>query len=568
MIHLVVLASLCGLAVMPFFSWGNPSGHDFEFHMYSWMEVLAQWQQGIVYPRWAALAHWGYGEARFLFYPPSSWMVGAALGAILPWKIVPGTYCWIVLTGAGASMYALARQWLRRSDALFAAAFYAVNPYHLLIVYWRSAYAELLGAILMPLSLLCLLKLKQDGSRPILWLSLTLAGAWLANVPAAVMIHYSVAGLAGVMAVQERSARLLFRTALAVLMGAGLASFFLVPAIYEQSWVNIAELLSPGVMPQDNFLFTMTANADHNRFNLLVSLVASSEIAALVLVAWLARRSENKNNGEDRGNRLRIEGNRFNEDRLDRLPWTLLACWGAATAFVMFPISNVLWEHLPKFRFVQLPFRWLLCLNASMAVLLAVATRQSWPRSAVKAWSARAVACAFLLTVLLMAGHRVQPPWWDQSGDIQEMTDAISDQTGYEGTDEYVPVAADPYEVNKDLRQVSDENGSPINVRKMEWGANEKRFDMHADLPENLTMRLFNYPAWKVTVNGKPTQTQTSEVTGLMIIPVKAGENEVRVSFTRTGDCLAGEIISVMSLCVFWVVWIKTRSHRAGRRAV
>ena len=567
MIPLIVLASICGLAIAPFFPWGNASGHDFEFHMYSWMEVLTQWQQGIIYPRWAALAHWGYGEARFLFYPPGSWMLGAALGSLLPWKIVPGTYCWIVLTGAGASMYALARQWLRRSDALFAAAFYAVNPYHLMIVYWRSAYAELLGAILVPLSLLCLLKLKQDGARPILWLSLTLAGAWLANVPAAVMIHYSVAGLAAVMAIQERSARLLFRTALAVLTGASLASFFLVPAVYEQSWVNIAELLSPGVMPQDNFLFTMTANADHNRFNLLVSLVALSGIAVLVFAAWFARGNKNKEKDADRVTDLRATKDRLNRNQVDRLPWTLLASWGTATAFVMLPFSNLLWEHLPKFRFVQLPFRWLLCLNAALAVLLAVATRQSSSRSAVSTWTLRAVLCAFLLAVLLIAGHRIQPPWWDQSADIQEMVDAVADGTGYEGTDEYVPVAADPYELNKDLRRVSHENGSPINVRKMEWGATEKRFDAHADLAENLTVRLFNYPAWKVTVNGKPTQTRTLEVTGLMIIPVKAGENTVRINFARTPDCLAGEIVSGISLGVFAGVWIKTRSPRARKEA-
>ena len=171
--------------------------------MFSWMEVLGQWKDGIAYPRWAALAHWGYGEARFLFYPPASWTLGAALGAALPWKMVPGAYCWIVLALAGAAMYRLAREWFPAPDALFAAVFYALNPYHLLIVYWRSAYAELLAAALLPLLLLCLLRLKEPGFRPTLWLSLTLAAAWLTNAPAAVMIHYSAAGLALLFAARE-----------------------------------------------------------------------------------------------------------------------------------------------------------------------------------------------------------------------------------------------------------------------------------------------------------------------------------------------------------------------------
>jgi hypothetical protein len=542
-VRFLILAGICWLAITPFFYWGSPSGHDFEFHLNSWMDVFAQWQQGVLYPRWAALAHWGYGEARFLFYPPASWTLGAALGAVLPWKIVPGAYCWIVLSAAGASMYALAREWLDPSDALFAAAFYAVNPYHLLIVYWRSAYAEMLAAILVPLSLLWLVRLRQGGIRPILWLSLTLAGAWLANAPAAVMIHYSVAGIVALMAIEEKSARPLLKTALAILVGAGLAGFYLVPAIYEQPWVNIAALMSPGVRPQDNFIFTTLADVDHNHFNLLVSLVASAEIALLAAAVWFARK--------------------VRDTESNRSAWTLLASWGAATAFVMLPFSRLLWEHLPKFRFVQLPFRWLLCLGVPLAVLLTMATDRSRAKSAPRSWTARAIVCALLLAVLLVAGNRIQPPWWDQSADIQEMADAVSDGTGYEGTDEYVPGGADPYELKKDLPQVSDEKGSPANVRVLEWNAAQKHFDVRADSPEDLTLRLFNYPAWKVTVNGFPTQTRTSEVTRLMIIPVATGENDVRVSFTRTPDRLAGEIVSLISLGVFAAFWIRSRSPSA-----
>src|SRR3989442_11056821 len=130
---------------MPFFLLGILAGHDFEFHITSWMEVLSQWKQGILYPRWAALAHYGYGEARFLFYPPASWMLGAALGTLLPWKAVPGAYVWLALTLSGCSMFLLARQWLDRRDAIFAAVLYAANPYYIVLFYLRSAVAALLA---------------------------------------------------------------------------------------------------------------------------------------------------------------------------------------------------------------------------------------------------------------------------------------------------------------------------------------------------------------------------------------------------------------------------------------
>jgi uncharacterized membrane protein len=545
----LALAGACLLAITPFFWWGSPSGHDFEFHMFSWMEVFSQWKDGIAYPRWAALAHWGYGEARYLFYPPASWTLGAALGAALPWKVVPGAYCWIVLTLAGAAMYRLAREWFPAPDALFAAVFYALNPYHLLIVYWRSAYAELLAAALLPLLLLCLLRFSEHGFRPTLWLSLTLAAAWLTNAPAAVMIHYSTAGLALVLAAREAArkrswstriwrppVRILVRTALAMLLGAGLASFYLLPAIYEQGWINLSEVLSPGVRPQDNFLFTTIADPDHNRFNLLVSTIAVTEIGVLAFAILVSRRWRAKRT----------------ERAADQSPWMLLSAWGAVSAVLLLSVSYLLWQHLPKLRFVQLPFRWLLCMNAALAILLTMAARR-W------IWTSRLLASAVLLAAVILAGYRIQPPWWDTAGDIREMSDAIADGTGYEGTDEYVPAGADPYELNKSLPRVSDDTGAPVKNVMLAWGPTEKHFVVHAAAAQNLTVRLFSYPAWDVVVNGKTTATQRTDVTGLIVISVAAGDNDVYIHFRRTIDRLVGNVVSLISFGLLIVGWIKTQ---------
>jgi len=122
----LVAIGLAAFAVeIPFFFLGTPSGHDVEFHLYSWLEVLGQWHQGIIFPRWAAMANTGCGEPRFLFYPPASWTLGALISAIVPWTFAASVYIWVVLVAAGASMFVLARRWLARRDAIFAAVLVA-----------------------------------------------------------------------------------------------------------------------------------------------------------------------------------------------------------------------------------------------------------------------------------------------------------------------------------------------------------------------------------------------------------------------------------------------------------
>ena len=530
---LLVVMATAFLVIAPFFFLGNPSGHDFEFHVNSWMEVLGQWRQGIIYPRWAALAQYGYGEARFIFYPPASWILGAALGALLPWKAVPGVYVWLALTLSGCSMFLLARRWLDRRDAVFTAALYAANPYYIVIVYWRSAFAELLAGALLPLLLLYVLRAEEDEQQTVIPLALIVAAAWLTNIPAAIMVTYSLGLLIVILAILKRSPRVLLRGVHAVLLGAALAAFFLVPAAYEKKWVNIAEVLSPGVRPQDNSLFQNTDNADHNRFNLMVSLVASAEMIVLAIAAFFSRPWR----------------------RLERTAWWTLIGWASFSMLVSFSFTVWLWEHLPELRYVQLPWRWLLCLNVAFSLLMTMASRR---------WIVRILVCLVMFAVLAVGWRRVQPPWWEKAADVDEMLANQQSGAGYEGTDEYVPVGADPYEIKKDAPRVTLEEGPDQvpRIRIQEWNTESKLFTAYVSQPGQLVLRLLNYPAWLVDVNGQVVTTATRDVTGQMLIPVQAGENQVRIKFARTQDRTTGGMISIVTVLFMGgfvaLGWLKT----------
>jgi hypothetical protein len=502
---------------IPFFFFGTPSGHDVEFHLYSWLEVLSQWKQDIVFPRWAALAHFAHGEPRFIFYPPVSWTLGAALSAIFPWILVPDIYIWLVLVAAGVSMFLLARQWFDRRDATFAAVLYAVNPYHLVIVYWRSAFAELLASSLLPLLLLLLLRAEEKGRRVTVLLALLLAGAWLINAPAAVMIHYSLALLVVVIAWQRRSPRVLLVGTTAVVLGAALAAFYLLPAVYEQKWVNIAEAVSAGSRPLDNFLFIHTTDADHDAFNHLISWVALAEIVLTFAAAWAARSWGGRNRGA----------------------WYALVAWATVCSVLMLPVTGPLWNVLPKLRFMQFPWRFLLCLGVPFTLLITVGIRR---------WTWRAAVYLATLCVLAFVWHYCQQPWWESFDDLREVQDNVATGAGYEGTDEYTPVGVDPSLIDKDARRVTVDGPAHAAIRVSQWDAERKTFTAEMSAPDHLALRLFNYPAWRVEVNGQEVQPGKRAGAGQMLVPVGAGTNRVQITFIRTWDRRVGGWISLLAI--------------------
>ena len=551
----LALVALCATAVTaPMWFLGNASGHDFQFHLASWLDVAGQWREGILYPRWAEWANYGFGEPRFIFYPPLSWTLAALLSFALPWKMVPGAVDWIALVVGGLGAWRLAREWLTPRQALAAAALYAVNPYHLIVVYYRADFAELLASALFPFLVWRALKLIRNGWRAAPPLACVFALVWLANAPAAVIATYSLALIIFVGSLYRRNATPLLSGAGAMLCGFGLATFYILPAAFEQRWVQISEALVTLLEPWDNFLYTHAPNPEFLFFNWKVSTVAMGVLlAAGIAAVFVARRRAT----------------------LGAAWWVLLAI-AALSVCLMFPASVLLWKLLPKLAFVQFPWRWLGPFGLAFAFFVAAAPTKRLTQAV--AWSSIAV-----LTLALGAAI-VGDCWWD-SEDIPVISGGIHSGNGYEGVDEYQPIGSDRYSLPGADVPYGDPPGPPTpqlqvladsgkmvavplaQLHVTRWNAEQREFISHAEDDTTVGVRLLKYPAWIATIDGAPAETKASQEDGQLLIDVPPGEHTIALRFTRTKDRVAGDAISGTFVLIVAGWWMAMRRKDADGAA-
>ncbi|HWF38325.1 MAG TPA: 6-pyruvoyl-tetrahydropterin synthase-related protein [Candidatus Acidoferrales bacterium] len=559
-IPFLLVAVAATAAIAPFFFAGNASGHDIQFHLSSWMDVAGQWREGTFYPRWAEWANWGFGEPRFIFYPPLSWMLGAVLGLILPWKATPGAFIWLALILAGMAMWRLAREWLPEAQAAIAAVFFAVNPYNLAIVYYRSDFAELMGVALLPLLVWGALRMIRCNWRYVPHVAIVFAAIWLANAPEGVIATYSLALVLLIATARQRSAQPLLIGSAAMAAGFGLAAFYILPAAWERGWVQISGVLTTNLLPQHNFLFTHSSDAEFQLFNWKISGVAVGTMlatTAAVAVAWPRRRSFGK-------------------------IWWMLLGLGFASALMMLPVSLELWRHLPELVFLQFPWRWLAPLSVALALFAAAAI------SGLRRHGTRQIATALVLVLIGITGALIATSTWWNSEDAALIAGEIQSGHGYEGVDEYQPTGDDrtdlpnatpdaeempkvpatlPVEIfDADSGKVSPTNGD-VKIDVQKWAGERKRFEIEADAPVTLAVRLLNYPAWDVQEDGKSISPEAAPETAEMLLALAPGQHEVEIRFARTPDRIAGDAISALSvigLAGFVLIKRKRRSTKAG----
>jgi hypothetical protein len=217
----------------------------------------------------------------------------------------------------------------------------------------------------------------------------------------------------------------------------------------------------------------------------------------------------------------------------------------AISSLLMLPVSTLLWRYVPKLAYLQFPWRWLTVLAAAFAILVASATRFRTKLF----WFVVLCFCAATLAL------SVKVKW--RRDDVSIVQQRFSSGSGYFATTNFTPIGADRgwLEEHAPLLQRVDKNGAlagldDAHVQISEWSTERKIFSVQAKEEITLALKLLNYPAWQVSINGQPASAGSFKQTGQMLITVPDGEHRIEVRFRRTRDRTIGGLISVGSLAV------------------
>ncbi len=595
-----VILVAAAVVMVPQFIRGSSCGHDFNVHLVSWFDCLNAWRDGIPYPHWTPSANYGAGEPRFVFYPPLTWMVGAALGTILPWNLAPIALTFIIFAATGLATRALALEALDHVPATLAGCVSIFSGFTLFTGYERCAFPEFAGGFWLPLILLFVLRNRPDQSVILSGgrdsdrsrrtrfsrlfrrafngstgpLAIALAGAWLSNLPLGIIAGYLLTGIALLWAIVNKSWAPLLRAAVATVLGLGLAAIYWVPATLQRHWVDIRQATEdPGFNFENNWLFSRHANpllALHDVVLHQVSWIAVSMIAvSLGAVIICSFRNSLPGPGKK---------------------WIPLAAIPIVVLFLLFPISRPVWHRLPEMPFLQYPWRWLEAVEAPMAIFLVAAI---WPSSREARIARGAILAAFaalFVAATIYAGTKFFQVCYPEDT-VQSMLVDYRTGAGFEGMYEYEPPDGDISNVPTgipDACLVTDPNivlGKPdpddsdanpawtpnqgtCQATFVAVGANRTNPEHRRILatiphPGYLVLRLLRYPAWSIRLNGQLLNNLATRNDGLIVVPVSPGPIDLTVDWTTFPGDLAGRWLTVLSALL--LIALSLCEHRLAR---
>ncbi|MEM9775486.1 MAG: 6-pyruvoyl-tetrahydropterin synthase-related protein [Chloroflexota bacterium] len=544
--------------IWPFVSRDSlPVATDAELHVFRMAELERLIRGGELFPRLAPNFYFGFGYPIFNYYAPFAYYLGviiAFLPGIGPVEATKAVFVIAQLAGA-LGVFGFTKDRWGTASGIVAAALYGSAPYIQYIdPHARGVLAESLSLGILPLCFFFLGRLITCQQRRYFILS-------AASVAAFVLSHNLMAMIGSGLMLWWLAHRfyldswrpkqslgwLDFVPLSAFSLGIMASMFFWLPVVLERNLVNLDTLVG-----EEGSHFSWTSHflslqelfspslwidwrASQSAFVFNLGLVQATLLVVLTgFVLW--RLIQQRQIGDN-----------------ERFFWLAAAL---VMVFFTLPISNIFWRTIPVLPFVQFPWRFL----GPAAIAIAIGAGSLFSLFAKEWWLA--VGTVAIALTLAMPLAQV-PPWQDFGpADLGAVTfqEVKGRWLGTTSTADFLPatVLFVPPPIDE-MKEQLYANQLPDRVNRYTLpktaAATQEivrplyfRYTVETDREFPFRLFFFDFPGWKVNVNGERIDHLIGDPEGFIVVPLTAGSHVVDVWFGSTPPRLAGWILTGLAL--------------------
>ncbi|OGE03314.1 hypothetical protein A3G16_00670 [Candidatus Curtissbacteria bacterium RIFCSPLOWO2_12_FULL_41_16] len=541
----------------PFFKGGLFLGHDSQLHLIYLKHFEKTFKAGQIPVRIIDWFNPGYNQPLFNFYQPGVnylYLIPRFLG-VPPAQSVEVTVLALWLLSA-VLMFAFTRRHFGTLGGILAAYFYLIAPYHILDIFVRSALPEFTALAFAPGIFWALKSYSDTQKGPYLTLlAFFVAATTISHPPTLIMFSPFIVGYLLYLLYQQKSFSLLWPTLLSISVGFGLISFFILPAFFEQKYVQTIYMRSGYYDFHNHFvclpqLFiprwehgtSQIGCADKISFQLGIVHWLVVLMAATILIA-----------------RFNVKGKVFKKtavidiESLKPDHYLLITiCLGSIFLYLYMtlPVSLPIWENLPYIAYIQYPWRFLaptifLSSFLSGGVILIF-----------KANPYRYLAFVILILSAAVAyNNYLKPIAYAQREEINFGNEILHESiTGIKNLypePGYMPkwtqiLPAETDTPENEVRVATQE--AKVNSSKL--SAARKEYEITVEKPTVARFYTHYFPGWQVKVDDKTQNPLIDNIYGYMDIELAPGEHQVTLSFKNTPIRSLANILSLNFLLV------------------
>ncbi|MBI3449806.1 MAG: glycosyltransferase family 39 protein [Acidobacteria bacterium] len=562
--------------VVPFLQPGWFFGHN-NMHLIRLFEQDVMIRAGQFPVRWYPDVAAGYGSPHPQFYAPLFYWVaqiflfaGLSLAGALKAAVAA------VVLATSWTTYRWARAWFGEPAALVAAAALDYAPYHMLDLFVRTAFSELMVFIFLPLTFLMFHRLAERTTPGrVAAAAVALSGLCLSHTVTTMLVPPLVGGCIVLEAwARGWNRRVWLGSAAALVGGVLLAAFFLVPLVAEKGAIDTdiyaagyfdyhKHFAAPGQLIHSPWGFGLSREGDDDGVSFRLGVL---QIAGAALFLW--RRPWRS------------------ASRAARAAMILAGGIAAAGIVMALPISSPVWALVGPLRYAQFPWRFLMLSAMGLAFLGGAAVDGAAPPedspgpgaarrrpasaagTGIPLWGAGVLATVILVSSFGMFGfrERIALDRIGFGGDHTDMrergaADATASPTVF--TREFVraetlhwfdhlPPGGYPYPPREDLRRPRAEiDRGKARIEMIESGPVTYRMRLQADAPSLLRLNVYRFPGWSWTLDGAEAAAATfPSKRPILALEIPAGEHEAVANYRKSVPRLIGDVTSLVALAI------------------